>query len=508
MDVNKKVEELLKRLPLAPAGVEKWVRREVVSNAYIIYSNYEDRAVCTRCGRKFKMKRLPYASHNTKCTCPNCKAEAKFKAAGIGRKKLTEQFRILILTHRGKTVYGTLFEIDMDFTAFGVPTLHKWLSALYVFTEKEQRYFKHHPPDYWNGEYWTEPKDFKLPHPPTGYNWGRWCKYERTEIYKENLEAVFTKSCLKYLWQPEFFEKEYFNAYDYIRYIQQGLKYQSIELLLKAGFRQLVLNRINGMTTRAINWKGRNLKQILRLPKRWHKKVREQDMGFRELLFFQKLTEREKAMPWQVIETAMQYDYLQDDIANHISFIEAAKYMEEVQDTETGHMSLPDYRDYLVACEKNGEDMRRKEILFPNNFGWAHDKAIEKYEQQRDEHLNELIRKQGEKITGMKEPYYADGLLIRPAASQTELNRESQKLNHCVKTYGSQMADGECAILFIRKESEPDKPYYTLEISPDREFRQCRGDHNCSMAEEVKAFVHKWLKSIQKKTKKNKEEAA
>ncbi|MCC2864895.1 PcfJ domain-containing protein [Anaerovorax odorimutans] len=508
MNANKQVEELLRKLPLAPAGVEKWVRREVVSNTYIIYSKKENKAVCTRCGRKFKMKHFPDAAHNAACICPNCKAEAKFKAAGMGRKKLAEQFRILILTHRGKTVYGTLFEIDMDFTAFEVPTLYTWLSALYVLTEKEQRYFKHHPQDYYGGEYWTEPKTFKLPHPPTGYNWGSWSKYERTEIYKENLEAVFTKSCLKYLWQPEFFKEEHFNAYDYISYMQQGLKYRSIELLLKAGFRQLVLNRIAGMTTRSINWQGKDLKKILRLPKRWHKKVREQDMGFRELTFFQKLTEQEKAVPWQVIEAAMRDGYLQDEIISYVPFIQAVEYMKEVQDTETGYMSLSDYRDYLAACEKNGEDMRRKEILFPDNFEWAHDRAIQKYEQQRDEHLNELIRKQGEKITGMKEPYHAGGLLIRPAASQTELNRESQKLNHCVKTYGSQMADGRCAILFIRQKADVDRPYYTLEISPNREFRQCRGDHNCGMTEEVKAFVHKWLQSIQKKTKKNKQEAA
>ena len=58
----------------------------------------------------------------------------RYKASGIGRKNLTEYFRVLIFTHRGNTVYGTLTEVTAEFKEMGKPQLSKWLSAVYVLS--------------------------------------------------------------------------------------------------------------------------------------------------------------------------------------------------------------------------------------------------------------------------------------------------------------------------------------------------------------------------------------
>lgn len=506
MDTDKKVEEILKKLPPAPAGIEKWIRKELIKKAYIIYNKKEDKAICTHCGRRYKMKRFPKAQHGAQSTCPGCGQKGEFKASGIGRKKLTEQFRVLILTHRGATVYGTLFEIDAEFENFGVPTLYKWLSALYVLTEKEQRYFKRYPGGYWNGERWLEPKEFKLPSPPHGYNWGFWSKYGRTELYEDNLEAVFTKSCLKYHYDKDFFENWEFNAYSYIRYMQQSLKYQSVELLRKAGFERLAVARVDGGGTPCLNLRGTTLQKILKVPKRWHKKVREMDPT--QLEFFQKLGEAEKHLQIEIIDLAIQYEYIRKDIEKHVPYMDAASYIYyQNKACDKGQsINLSDYRDYISACETTGEDLTRKKVLFPGDFWPAHDAAMDQKVEQENEDINRNIKKQGVEITGMVKPYKNTKFLIRPAASQTELSKESRGLNHCVKTYGKTMAAGKCAILFIRRIGEPDKPFYTLELSPDKELRQCRGKHNCSMTEEVFAFVDEWLEWIKKKPKKKKKE--
>lgn len=57
-------------------------------------------------------------------------------------------------------------------------------------------------------------------------------------------------------------------------------------------------------------------------------------------------------------------------------------------------------------------------------------------------------------------------------------------------------------ILFIRRTSEPDKPYFTLELSPDGKIVQCRGNHNCAYPEGVKAFLERWQKWMKEKKKK------
>ena len=65
-------------------------------------------------------------------------------------------------------------------------------------------------------------------------------------------------------------------------------------------------------------------------------------------------------------------------------------------------------------------------------------------------------------------------------------------LNHCVRAYIDKVARGITSILFIRRMEEPEKPYFTLELSPKGEVVQCRGDHNCSCPEEVEEFINKW----------------
>ena len=76
------------------------------------------------------------------------------------------------------------------------------------------------------------------------------------------------------------------------------------------------------------------------------------------------------------------------------------------------------------------------------------------------------------------------------------------------------MASGETAIFFIRRESGPDKPFYTLELQ-NKKIIQCRTDHNKSyeLDQDVKTFVDMWMEKIvlkggTKKKKKSKEAAA
>ena len=58
--------------------------------------------------------------------------------------------------------------------------------------------------------------------------------------------------------------------------------------------------------------------------------------------------------------------------------------------------------------------------------------------------------------------------------------------------------------IFIRKKSEPDKPFYTLEYNPKTEnIVQCRGSHNCGKTPEVEAFVNAWSEYIRNKKKKS-----
>ena len=98
--------------------------------------------------------------------------------------------------------------------------------------------------------------------------------------------------------------------------------------------------------------------------------------------------------------------------------------------------------------------------------------------------------------------FETDTLKLIIADSQIVLNSESSALGHCVKTYGDKVAEGKTLIFFIRKKSEPEVPYYTLEIKPDGKFVQCRGKYNCGTTEEVEEFKDMVVKEFNRKLKK------
>lgn len=100
----------------------------------------------------------------------------------------------------------------------------------------------------------------------------------------------------------------------------------------------------------------------------------------------------------------------------------------------------------------------------------------------------------------------ADGLLIVPAGSQKDLDRESEKLHHCVWTYGENHAKGKTAIFFIRRKEHPRTPYYTLELDEEKmKIKQNRGLRNCGKTPEVQAFEDLWIYWVRHGAKRDKE---
>lgn len=495
------IREILEKLPPAPQGVWNWIYKDVIEKTYIIYNKKQDIAVCTRCGHKFRASRFNMI-HNEEGECPKCKSRATYKASGIGRKNLTEYFRVLILTHKGNTVYGTLTEVIAEFKEMDKPQLSKMISAVYVFTGKEQNYWKYFPGGCWSYPRWEKIKNIRLPQPPGTMNYYAEPKFARTVIYEGNLESVFQKSCLKYGWQPDLFLRREFTPYDYISYINLHLKYKSIELLAKAGFENLVIDKVFGRPgSGCINWRGQSLQKILRLQRRHIKKLRGHEVDFPMLEVFQWLPEKEKMRPWneiQKIAETLAY-YRLKEIARYTNPIKWATW------ASRQNVYHSDWLDYVSDCEKLGLDTRKKSVLFPNDFQRIHlnlSKLVEEVENKEKE----------EKIKSVAEQYDLffedENMIVKIARSQAELNYESSRLCHCVKSYGDKVASGTTLIYFIRKKEDPETPFYTLEINPDGRFIQCRGKCNCIMSKEVKEFKDRVVAEFNKMLKKRERSVA
>lgn len=155
-----------------------------------------------------------------------------------------------------------------------------------------------------------------------------------------------------------------------------------------------------------------------------------------------------------------------------------------------------DYFEYLGWTKELGYDLRSDFNIYPPDFRKKHDERAKEYvkyktKAQREavKKFNKLLKQYNQETANVEAlNMNIDGLFIRLPFDLKELKKEGETLHHCVETYQEKVMKGQTTILFIRKISEPDKPYYTLEWKDGRVV-QCRGFKNCDMTPEVKAFV-------------------
>ena len=318
----------------------------------------------------------------------------------------------------------------------------------------------------------------------------------------ESLENVGTD--LRYAnLDPERFKDNWWDEYDtsqrLIAYISEFLKYPAIELLEKAGFETLVMNRASGAKTRAMNIKGKDLRSILRLNKAEIRYLKERDPTTGDLENIRMVRKYWPAARIEDIEDICRAfpRYLRDETFNLISkeaeWPKVLKMLLEEYRATGDAYTVQDYGDYLEWINTLGI-RKDKRVIYPKNFGQAHDTVMKQYEEEKDSVVLEAFKTAETTITGMTEPFVLGNLMIRPAASPSELQKESKALNHCVRTYVDRVASGKTSILFIRKVEEPDTPWFTLELDCSGRVVQCRGDHNKTYPEEVGAFIDKWMK--------------
>jgi hypothetical protein len=153
------------------------------------------------------------------------------------------------------------------------------------------------------------------------------------------------------------------------------------------------------------------------------------------------------------------------------------------------YRNLTIYDDYLRFSESIGADMKSYRVLIPSNLIEAHDAAYKALRDINDARFEKGILENYEKHVELS--YSNDKYLIRPVKSNKELKQESEALNHCVRTYATQVSSGSTEIMFVRLSDKPDVPLYTLELKKNV-IRQFRADHNAVPPDDAFSFVREW----------------
>ena len=244
-----------------PADLESYILRVVADKTYLIFERKKETVLCTRCGKKEKSAEVEYLQHKAKAYCPFCGKEAIAIEKRYGRKNLTEFGRILWFRKAGRVTFAQLDEYDIDYTG-DKPKVYFWPSAQYRFCKESQEYYKHTPAGCWYPDIWEKRKNIHLPEASGGlWNYYKVPKYQKTVTHtsiiggkgKDLRHANMSMLRLGY--------KDPDDPYGIIKYIHFFLKYQSVELLEKAGFNKVVAERLQ-RGTNAVNWRATDLRKI------------------------------------------------------------------------------------------------------------------------------------------------------------------------------------------------------------------------------------------------------
>lgn len=485
------IDRLMTRYDVEPEGLTAFAEKQLPH--YLFYSQKNKHAYCTACKHTFK----PFKGlkHNEPTTCPECGATVTARSEGRG-SNIANIIWSVWAQNDGDDIclhyYRTLADYNGDYEHPEIVTTEQFRN---VFNDAYHDYMWWHSnvAGYDRRERW-------LPYANRGNMfWGAF----RSELYEPynvrvfgDLTEALSRSRFKYcpiaglLAVAGRRDDGCIEDYAIDRWLNIYQKAPQIELVFKVGFKKLVLAVAQGKVK--LDRDATNIRTALGITNRQFKKLL--DLGdptpeqYRMIRDFDCSLEE---IPWLI-----EQDKHSDSIKKLKSLVDYAPLGKIIPYLADKDNDVNSYHDYVSWMVKLGCNMDNKDALFPKDFWKAHDRMMEVYYNEQDKPKNDKIARIAKKV---KLDLHCNGMFIRPARSATELRKEGEALHHCVATYADKMASGETVIMFIRKDEEPDKPFYTMEVRGDR-IIQLRGLRNCGPTPEVEEFRDEFEKVLKRTT--------
>lgn len=234
----------------------------------------------------------------------------------------------------------------------------------------------------------------------------------------------------------------------------------------------------------AFGWSFKDIKEIAKIAYKLNKVLTYTGLSMSKIRnYIGKQLEQDDANSGKICNP---YNYMKPDISWYVS----------------------DYCDYLHQVRYFNLNMTDTAVVTPYSLAKAHGNlnaqmaALE--EERRRQEIQARAEKQAKELEEEKKnleklarfrkafAYTSAGLFCRAAASVEELINEGTKLGHCVGTYAKRYCKGETNIVFIRKNTEPNTPYYTVEVDNNGHIIQVRGFKNCAPTDDVKQFMEEY----------------
>lgn len=500
-------------VPLPEAFID-WMDRRMPR--FIIYEAGKTVGKCTGCGAVSDYKKLRIGNAYT---CPVCKKRAVAKTKKTMIQEISRKFVYIQKIKNGVMVRF----IERVYRFSGEEIAAKECKEnLRGAVEKGRR-------QYWYEEQyrWTS-KGFTFGWQENKSNWSSraqnnpmYCnknhRYERIgepEVYRRNIKGVIEDSSLKWLTDKgkdlirvvNNRQRYYVQISGFLDVYEALHRWPCLETLYKTGWKYLVGDIIYNCKIK-LGTKEKKPQKILGIPKECLKEAKKEMLQGEDTQMY--------ILKCQMVMKCTKNTELIRDTAKKMTSIGIRFYFFE--------MGMPfkktcaflnnlksqneyDYIDYLRMAREIGSDMTDEFVLYPRSVKTAHDAVLrvlrekERKRKQKEAREKDVSIQKVYKQIKKKFSYENDDFILRPAKTNSELVKEGQTQHICVgyAGYAGKMIRGESYILFLRKKDHPEKPFYTVEITPKYEILQRHGKYNKEGKEvtAVDAFLEKFKREV------------
>ena len=295
---------------------------------------------------------------------------------------------------------------------------------------------------------------------------------------------------------------EYVDEVDPLFYLQRYLKMPEIEMLAKVGLKKLAVSIKESDLVRG----GKKPWEILGVDKVEFNRMRAMNASVSELHWFQFEHKRGITIDDDDIRflsgiTPERLDF----IADKMSYKKIRNYLEN--QLEKAHYGIGEllgkWEDYIDMAKNFKKDLSLELNYKPKSIVIAHDELANiKMAEDRENEILEKFPEANEIISSLTKYEFSDGeySIVAPKSIK-DIIREGRILGHCLDRtdrYFDRITRHESFILFLRKTSDLDMPFYTLEVEPDGTTRQKRtyGDRQDADYKECVNFIKKWQRAI------------
>ena len=483
------IDKQMKLVKELPAGAKKWMIKLFKTDHFIFYETLTKKkaaGVCSSCSAEIEYDReQEKPQHNEPCRCPVCKKRGIYKAKGKQNNVSLEK-KAIVMQKTEKGFVSRHFELNYEANETG-ECIKAFEAARSLYDGKCVRDYYSYVSHYYSDDIrWTD-SNRNGTMVGTGY------------VYTKNLDEVLDGTPYKYCAMAEL-QKNIDGPIRHTRLLELFETHPFIEYMIKMHLYRLTNEYLENPYGAGLDYNQTRPDKLLKLPKEKINELIRINGGITALHRLRVECTMKRSFTAEEAGIIDRYRVNVGSLLEIEEYTGMTKFLRYLkiqlgQKKESGYF-INDWKDYIRMQQASGLQLTTAN-MFPRNLKEEHDKMLKAINTMKDIEKNEKYQEIARQYI-KRYSFSNKGLVVVIPESLEDIVKEGNEQHHCVASYVNRVAAGETCILFVRQEEAPEKPFYTMEIQ-DVTIIQCRGKYNENQTPEVKAFLSKFRKEIEKR---------